>query len=204
VESGNASSLTVNSNSFSINAGAPGDVFIGSITWENQSNWHIGGTWNSILSLSILLNTAGGPVLLDAPLDFTLENTTDFTADTAHNEATGERPDTLSGLVLGTSSFALPVSLGHGLSLSGLSFRLSKAGTPGTAWNATDGFMFDGQPSGSRFDATTGFWENREGGISTLDLYAMVEPVPLPAAFWLLLSRFGGVLLIKRRRTSTV
>jgi hypothetical protein len=211
VEDGNAAVLSVDATNFSFaNAGA-GDFLLGSITWTNQSNWHTGGTWSSVMTLNLTLDTAAGQTTQSVPVSFTVYNSTDTTANTDFNETTGDTADEISGMVLDGSAFNVPIDLGHGLSLTEVLFRLDDAGTPGTNWTAATGFTHEGAASGSQYDATTGLWENREGGTSVIGVYGTVSAqalpasgvpaVPLPAGLWLLLSGLGGAFLFGRRQT---
>jgi hypothetical protein len=69
------------------------------------------------------------------------------------------------------------------------------------------GYSSEGGLVGSIYDAGTGFWENREGGVSEIGIYADVTysgdfpPVPLPAGAWLLISGLTGAFMALRRKT---
>ena len=198
VEEGNAASLAVNPLDFDYVPEA-GEFLLGTITWVNHSNWHTGGAWDSVLTLSLALDTENGPTVKSVPITLSMVNTTDGSGDTDLNEAQGSTPDQIFGLVFDSGAFDLPIKLGDGLSLTEVLFRLDDAGAPGTGWTSGDGFTYDGSPSGSQFDANSGLWENREGGTSTIGVYGTVSAVPLPAGVWLMLSGMCGFAVVRRR-----
>lgn len=199
VQHGNASALSVTGGSFDHGPARSGEFLLGSITWNNQSNWHAGGTWNSIMSLNFSFDTPSGPATQSVPISFSIENTTDVKYDTSENEILGSNPDVLRGLVLAADAFDTPLSLGNGFQLSSVTLRLDDAGTPGTAWADLGSFMHAGAASGSQFDGTSGLWETREGAISTIGVYGTISAVPLPAGLWLMISGLGGIMVMRRR-----
>ncbi len=202
VTQGDSSTLSLNGTSFSYQAITPGQFFLGSIIWENQSNWRTGRTWNSVLSLSLDIDAAAGPIRRSADVAFSLENTTDVSFDTNVNETNGRNPDVIRGFAINSAAYGAPVKLGNGYQLTGVSFRLDDAGTFGSAAGGFDGlgFLVDGAPAGSSYFADSGLWLNREGGVSEIGVYAEVSAVPLPAGVWLLISGLAGAFVTLRRR----
>ncbi|MEM9576566.1 MAG: choice-of-anchor K domain-containing protein [Pseudomonadota bacterium] len=204
VDGTNPSVLTVSGGPFSI--ASPGRVTLGTITWLNMATWYTGGVWDSTITFEL------GTPSSSVNIDFTIDNTADATNKPRVNNKSGQHPDAIT---LTASPLASPLDLGNGLLLSGLSFGLIDAGTPGQDasawfWNYGKGKWerrtYEGLEWGSKFDPETGLWENREGGTSILQVYGNVEPapdmsaVPLPAGVWLLLSGLGGAFMIGRRR----
>jgi hypothetical protein len=206
VQQGNASTLSVDNNAFSHSLSGAGEFLLGTISWENQSNWHHGGTWNSVMTLELSFNAPSGTITRDLLLDISVVNTTDLTDNTDLNEATGSAAsaDRLTGRVVRNGLSANPIDLGQGYRLDSVLFRLVSTGAPGTEAS----FFNNGSASGSRFDPATGLWENREGGVSQIGLFASVSTerlesisaVPLPAGLWLLLAGLGSLVLSKRRK----
>jgi hypothetical protein len=214
VEHGNSSVLSVDGGAFNYDLTGAGEVLLGSISWDNQSNWHTGGTWNSALSLSLSLNTATGVVTRVLPLGLTVVNTTDATGNTNLNEKTGINPDSITGFLLDSTALGGPVDLGNGYRLTGVFFRLDVAGTPGTVAS----FTHNGVASGSQYNESTGLWESREGAVSRLGLYGFfaadplgpvvdnpvpTTPVPVPAGALLLLSGLAVGAVVARRAKRT-
>lgn len=202
VAHGNASSLSVKGGAFDHGAARSGEFLLGSITWNNQSNWHAGGTWGSILTLNLGFDTPGGASVHSTPISFSVENTIDAKYDTSENEILGSNPDALRGLIFDADAFDVPINLGNGFQLSTVTFRLDDAGTPGTAWADLGSFMHDGIASGSEFNQSTGLWETREGATSTIGVYGTISAVPLPAGVWLMISGLGGLVMMRRRAAS--
>ncbi|MEP2028908.1 MAG: VPLPA-CTERM sorting domain-containing protein [Paracoccaceae bacterium] len=189
VQAGNSSSLTVNNSAFSTNAATTGvtKILFGTITWNNQSNWKTGGSWTSNVNFNIDFSAPSNPVSLGQSVGFSIVNTTDISGNTTTNETTGLNPDKISSLLLSSTAFGVPVSLGQGLVLTSVFFGLENAGTAGT------------QTAVSSYDAATGQWINREGGTSTIGIYGNVSAVPLPAGVWLMLGGLGGLAALRRR-----
>lgn len=200
VQHGNAAALSVDPFAFNYMNARSGEYLLGSITWENQSNWYTGGTWDSVLTLDLSFGSGVGSVNRSVPVGFTMINTQDTDYSTDVNERTGSTPDIITGFFL-NGTFTTPLDLGGGLKLTQLQFRLDDAGTPGTGWTQSSGFMHDGAASASRYDPTIGLWENREGGTSTIGIYGTVAAVPLPAGMLLMLSSLAGFFLLRRRPT---
>jgi hypothetical protein len=198
VEAGDSTSLSIGGGSFDYQNAGPGSFLLGTITWDNHSNWHAGGTWNSVMTLILSLDTPDGAQNLSLPFSFSVYNSTDLTVDTDHNETTGQNPDEISGLFLESGALDMPIALGGGYGLKRISFQLDDAGTPGQDSIYKD-VLYEGIDWGGRFDPETGLWETREGGTSVIGVYGTVAPVPLPAGLWLLLSGLGGAFLIGRR-----
>ncbi|SFF86679.1 VPLPA-CTERM sorting domain-containing protein [Roseobacter denitrificans] len=199
VNKSNSSVLSVHGQSFNHTFSGPGDVLLGSISWVNHSNWFAGRRWSSVLSLDIDFDTASGGVSQSLQVGFNTYNSIDGSVNTNRNERTGDNPDEISGFYIDTSDLNLPVALDGGLKVMDIFFRLDDAGTPGTR----TGFLHNGQASGSTYDQSTGLWVNREGGSSTIGVYASIAAVPLPAGIWLMLSGLGSVLLARRFKRKT-
>ena len=200
VETGNASVMTISSGAFSHATSVNGEYLLGSVTWENQSNWYSGGIWNSILTLNLAVNTATGLSTRSVDVNFSIDNTTDEVYDTATNEVTGNNPDVVAGFTLSDGDFGAPIDLGNGWVFSDLLFRLDNAGTSGTNVTTATGDTLIGTSFGSIFDDATGAWTTREGTTATIGIYANLTAVPLPAGLWLLLSGLTGVFMIGRQQ----
>lgn len=198
VEVGNSASLAVSTTSFSHDVLRNGDFQLGTITWDNQSNWYPGGTWSSVMTLNLDFDTPNDLAPISHDLKFSSVNTTDSYANTDRNEQTGNNPDDLGGIVLSSSAFNVPLDLGEGLTLESVFFQLDDAGTPGTPWNGTGPFLsFNG--AASQYDPATGLWRMREGGTAVIGVYGTISTVPLPAGMWLLLAGLGGIATFGRR-----
>ncbi len=200
VEDGNASELIFETSGFSYSGVTPGDYLLGTITWVNESNWHAGGVWESVMTLNLSLDTPDGTVEKTLPISFTIDNTIDLYADTDLNESSGSIPDVISGLSFAQGAFDLPIDIGHGLRLSDVFFQLDDAGAPGVQARPEDQLMSDGVASASQFNPATGVWESREGGTSVIGVYGSISPVPLPAGIWLMISGLGGAYVMTRRK----
>ncbi|MEP0960803.1 MAG: VPLPA-CTERM sorting domain-containing protein [Roseobacter sp.] len=197
VVDGDSSKLSIDTFDFNYTA-AVGEHLLGTITWDNQSNWHAGGTWDSVLTLNLAFDTdTGGSTVRSIPLTFSVYNSTDVDFDTNVNEQLGNNPDEISGFSLGENAFGLPIYLGDSLGITNIALRLDDAGSAGTVDN---GYTFDGSAAGSRYDAITGLWESREGGVSTIGVYATVAAVPLPAGLLLMFSGLGSFFVLNRRK----
>lgn len=196
VEAGNSSSLTVNNGSFSEDVVSAGRILLGTITWNNQSNWNTGSSWTSGVNLTLDFADLA-PV--DQSVDFSILNTTDLSGNTDFNETTGQRPDWISSMQLGSDAFDVPIALGDGLTLTSVFFQMVSPGSAGTSVDYTAGISYGGD--GSWFNPNTGNWVNREGGTSTIGIYGEVSTVPLPAGVWFLLGGLGGLAALGRRRT---
>ena len=194
VRASDSSVLSVHGQSFQHSVSEAGDILLGSISWVNHSNWFSGRNWDSVLSLDLNFDTVGGGVSRSVQVDFSTYNSIDGSANTALNERRGDSPDEISGFYIDTANLNLPVVLDDGIKVMDIFFRLDDAGTPGTR----TGFLHNGQASGSTYDQSTGLWVNREGGTSTIGVYASVAPVPLPAGVWLILSGLGSFVLARR------
>jgi hypothetical protein len=186
VETDNSSSLTVNKGPFEQTTFTAGKILFGTITWNNQSNWHTGGSWDSIVNLSIDFDAPTDLAALVLSFGFSLTNTPDDSYITKTNEDTGLNPDVISGLKLSVTPINFPISLGDGLRLTSVFFGLESAG------------------NGSSFDMANGEWVNREGGTSTIGVYGNISAVPLPAGLWLLLGGLGGLAAVRRRAKEIV
>lgn len=198
VEKGNAAALSVNPSTFSHANARSGEYLLGSVSWVNHSNWYTGGTWDSVMSLDMSFDTATGTLVHSIPVTFTMVNTQDTSFSTDENERTGSNPDVVRGFDL-NGALSAPLKLGGGLSLTQLRFRLDDADTPGTAWTSSTGFTHNGVASGSQYDPTTGLWESREGGTSTIGIYGSLTAVPLPAGMILMLSGIASFFVLRRR-----
>ncbi|MEP2471959.1 choice-of-anchor K domain-containing protein [Roseobacter sp.] len=181
VQTGDASSLTINSTSFDFDAVAlsTGSILLGTITWDNQSNFSAGGDWTSAINLDINIS-APSSVSLSETVAFGISNTTDTYRDTDENERLGTVPDLITGLILDADAFSAPIDLGNGYLINSLFF--AEIGT------------------GNTFNDLTGLWTNVEGGVSTIGIYAEVAPIPLPAGIWLMLGGLGSFAAIRRRK----
>lgn len=204
IEEGDSATLSVTGGAFNFSDVSAGQYMLGQITWDNHSNWHAGGKWNSVLSLDLTINTPDGPSVQSIPLSFSLDNTTDMTIDTDFNEMIGVNPDTFSGLKLDVGAFDFPIDLGHGLGLTDIVFGLIDGGTSGTSGTYLPDTeyetFFEGLAWGSIFDPNSGVWQTREGGVATIGIFGTVSAVPLPAGVWLLMSALGGAFMMGRRK----
>ncbi|WP_282127146.1 choice-of-anchor K domain-containing protein [Roseobacter litoralis] len=199
VNKSDSSVLSVHGQSFDHKVSESGEILLGSISWVNHSNWFAGRRWSSVLSLDLDFDTIGGGESRSVQVGFNTYNSIDGSVNTSKNERTGNSPDEISGFYIDTSNLNLPIALDGGIKVMDIFFRLDDAGTPGTQ----TGFLHNGQASGSTYDQSTGLWVNREGGSSTIGVYASVAAVPLPAGLWLMLSGFGSFLLARRFKQKT-
>lgn len=199
VRRSDSSVLSVHGQSFNHTVSGSGEFLLGTISWINHSNWFAGRNWSSELSLDLNFDTARGVVSQIVNVGFNTYNSIDGSANTRWNEISGISPDEISGFYIDTSELNLPLMLDDGFSVTDIFFRLDDAGTPGTRTS----FLHDGAASGSTYDQFTGLWVNREGGTSTIGVYASVAAVPLPAGLWLMLSGFGSFFLARRFKQKT-
>lgn len=200
VDRSDASVLSVNAQSFNHTVSGSQAVLLGTISWVNHSNWYAGSTWDSVMTLDLGFDSQNGSVSQSLDVGFTAYNSTDETANTNLNEQTGNHADEIRGFYIDTSALNLPVALDGGIRVMDIFFQLDDAGTPGTETS----FLHNGEAAASSYNETTGLWVNREGGSSTIGVYAEVSAVPLPAGLWLFMSGFGGFWWVKRatRRTA--
>ncbi|WP_298973278.1 choice-of-anchor K domain-containing protein [uncultured Roseobacter sp.] len=182
VESGNSSSLEINTTNFSFEKSdvKSGSVLLGTITWNNQSNFHTGSEWTSNVNLGLNF-FAPLALALSESIAFEITNTPDVSFNTDTNEATGNNADEISGMQLAVGAFGVPLDLGGGHTLDAVFFDLFDAGKR------------------SAYNSGNGFWTNVEGGTSTIGIYADISTVPLPAGMWLLLGGLGGLAAMRRQ-----
>ncbi|MFK7880380.1 choice-of-anchor K domain-containing protein [Roseobacter sp.] len=187
VASGDSSSLTINDLDFSFDKDdlKAGSVLLGTITWNNQSNWHTGSDWSSSVNLNIdfLVPSA---VSLGQSVAFGITNTPDKSYNTNKNEQTGNNPDLISDLVLDANAFGVPIKLGDDYKLTSVFFSHEAVG------------------KGSTYDPSTGLWTNVEGGTTSIGIYGEISAVPLPAGMWLMLAGLGSLAAMRRRKKSVL
>lgn len=187
----NSTMLSVDEGSFELSASSSEPTLLGTITWLNRSNWLAGGSWDGSFTFMLDIDNDAVPNPLTQTVDFSITNTADLTMSVEENESSDATPDFITGLQFPDGAFGTPISLGNNLVLTGVSFGVLDGGTVGT-----DGSLSN---YASWFDAETGIWENNEGSTSVIGVYATVASVPLPAGVWLMLSGFGGLMLMRKR-----
>ncbi|MEM1076468.1 MAG: VPLPA-CTERM sorting domain-containing protein [Pseudomonadota bacterium] len=147
LSSENTSRLDVNWKDTELSMGSATGVELGTILWEDRSNWLTGRDWAGNFELNLDFKDEDGNEILDASvsrsIDFSFVNNADpadategdavtpqaQNSDVALNEKTGNVPDALQGLIV--EPLTGSIDLGGGLYLDNLYFAAKDLGTPG-------------------------------------------------------------------------
>jgi hypothetical protein len=171
------STLSIDNVAFSQNFAAPGTehVKVAQLTWFNSST--PGWTTPNNFSIDGALSVnivEPGVFNLDQPLTFTVGNTVNPAGDV------------ITAATFTNFGQSLPLSLGGDLFLVSFSTMLSGSG-------ALDNL------GGGTFQ-----WTNPEKGVSTLEILAKIQAVPLPAAAWMLIAGVAGLGALSRAQRKAV